>query len=342
MKEWKGYKHGINLGGWLSQCAHTKEGYEHFITKDDFAVIRGWGLDHVRVPVDYELVETKDGDYIEEGFGYIQRAIDWAGENGLNMILDLHKTFGFSFDLGYGEAGFFENEAYQERFYKLWEEFTRRFAKYKDRVAFELLNEVTDKSLCDKWNEIASNCIGRIRAIDSSVTILVGGYWNNSADAMPDIRVPLDEHIVYNFHCYEPLVFTHQGAGWVPGMKEFRCDINRTYRELKEDSLKKLPDQAVQMDAMPDPDAVFGADYFKRRFARALDFADKAGVPAYCGEYGVISVADNAGTLHWFKAISEAFEYYGVGRAVWSYRRMDFGISDDKLAPVRKEIIRLL
>ena len=26
---------GINFGGWLSQCIHTKEHYDTFITKDD-------------------------------------------------------------------------------------------------------------------------------------------------------------------------------------------------------------------------------------------------------------------------------------------------------------------
>ena len=31
MKKFKGYMHGINLGGWLSQCDHTKERYDNFI-----------------------------------------------------------------------------------------------------------------------------------------------------------------------------------------------------------------------------------------------------------------------------------------------------------------------
>ena len=93
MKEFTGYQHGINLGGWLSQCDHTKERYDTFITEEDIERIKGWGLDHIRIPVDYDLVEEKDGTYREEGFGYIQKAIDWAGKYELNMILDLHKTF---------------------------------------------------------------------------------------------------------------------------------------------------------------------------------------------------------------------------------------------------------
>ena len=142
MKEFTGYQHGINLGGWLSQCDHTKERYDTFITEEDIERIKGWGLDHIRIPVDYDLVEEKDGTYREEGFGYIQKAIDWAGKYELNMILDLHKTFGYSFDAGEAESGFFENEKYQERFYRLWEQFAERFGKYADRLCFELLNEI--------------------------------------------------------------------------------------------------------------------------------------------------------------------------------------------------------
>ena len=214
MKKWIGYQKGINLGGWFSQCNYTKERYESFIVEKDFEIIAGWGLDHVRVPVDYNLVETEAGEYIEEGFAYIQRVIDWCGTYGLNMVLDLHKTIGYSFDSQEGESGFFENEKLQERFIRLWEQFATRFGKYSDRVAFELLNEVTDQSYGPIWNKIADACIKRIRVIAPEVKILVGGYWNNSVAAVKDIELSDYTNIILNYHCYEPFIFTHQAAYW--------------------------------------------------------------------------------------------------------------------------------
>ncbi len=172
MVKWQGFQHGINLGGWLSQCPHTKERYDTFITEKDIEKIASMGLDHIRVPVDYDLVETREGVYKEDGFGYIQKAIDWSRKNHLNMVLDLHKTYGYSFDSGEKEDGFFGNPDYQERFCRLWEEFSRRFGAYQDTLAFELLNEVTDKSYSDAWNRISGECIRRIRAILPEVTIL--------------------------------------------------------------------------------------------------------------------------------------------------------------------------
>ena len=52
MKIWNGYQKGVNLGGWFSQCDHSKDRYDNFIKEDDFAVIKSWGADHVRLLID--------------------------------------------------------------------------------------------------------------------------------------------------------------------------------------------------------------------------------------------------------------------------------------------------
>ena len=67
MRIWKGYQHGINFGGWFSQKEHTEKHYQTFITEADFATVARWGLDHVRIPVDYELVESEGGILKEDG-----------------------------------------------------------------------------------------------------------------------------------------------------------------------------------------------------------------------------------------------------------------------------------
>lgn len=342
MKVWNGYRHGVNIGGWLSQCDHTRERYETFVNEEDFKKISDWGLDHVRIPVDYNLVEDKDGKAVDSGFIYIQRAIDWCHKYGLNMILDLHKTAGFSFDEGENEGGFFENDKYQERFYSLWEKIAKRFGKYESMLAFELLNEVTDKAYCDTWNRISTECITRIRAIAPTIKILVGGYWNNSVAAVKDLPLPQDENIIYNFHCYSPLVFTHQGAGWVREMPhDFRIGFKKTYGELSS-ACKNIfvgrPDEFTEFE----PDKYLDSDYFEHEFKEAFAIAEKRGVPLYCGEYGVIDRADPKDAVEWFRAISKVFERHNVGRAAWSYRQMDFGIDDERYDEVRKELLKLM
>ena len=342
MRVFKGYQKGINLGGWFSQCDHTEGRYDNFITDDDFAVIRSWGADHVRVPVDYELLEDGEGTPRASGYARLRHTIDVCRENGLNMILDLHKTAGFSFDANEGEAGFFDSERYQERFYRLWETIAAHFKNDADMLAFELLNEVTEQSYCDAWNRIASTCIARIRKIAPTVGILVGGYWHNSAVSVKDIDVPVDEHIVFNFHCYEPLIFTHQGAYWMEKMdRAFRLPVTATFAEMAEADKAQGTLSCAGYEKFP-PETTLSPAYFKSFMADAVAAAEQKNVPLYCGEYGVIDNATPEDTLAWFRCIHAAFAEYGIGRAAWSYRQMDFGLSDARMDGVRDELLRYI
>ena len=347
MKEFKGFMHGVNLGGWFSQCNHTEERYDNFIKEEDFKTISEWGLDHIRLPIDYELVETAEGEPLEKGYERIRLAAQWCKKYNLNMILDLHKTAGYSFDVGYKESGFFDSDALQERFYKLWERLAKNFATIfegTDReICFELLNEVTDQSYCKKWNAIAHTCIERVRAIAPSTKILVGSYWNNSLAAVKDLDPPYDENIVYNFHCYEPLVFTHQGAPWVgPQMNpDFRFPLKSKFADYIVKTSEKVGQIGTAYGAFS-PDATVDVNYFETIFAEAVKIAEDRNVLLYCGEYGAIDKATPEDTLEWYRLISTVFNNHGIGRAAWSFRQMDFGLSDERLDGIRPELIKYL
>ena len=60
------------------------------------------------------------------------------------------------------------------------------------------------------------------------------------------------------------------------------------------------------------------------------------------GEYGVIDRADTKSTLNWIKDINNVFNYYGIGRALWSYKKMDFGLIDSHYSAIYDEMIKYL
>lgn len=310
----KGFFRGINLGGWLSQCDYSEERLNGFVTEHDFAKIASWGLDHVRIPVDYNIFENEDGTYKEDGFDRIAGAFALCRKYDLNMVLDLHKTAGFSFDsYSENEHGFFESEELQERFCRLWEEIARRFGKYSDNLAFELLNEVTEQSYITVWNAVVHKCIERIRKIAPDTIILVGSYENNSAKAVKDLDAPFDDKVVYNMHCYEPLKFTHQGAYWTD-----KIDRNERYSFAESGSTP---------------------EFFESFFESAIRKAQENHTELYCGEYGVINIVSPEDTLAWFRSVNTVFEKYGIARCAWCYKEMDFGLSDSHLDAVREELI---
>ena len=54
-------KKGVNLGGFLSQCSeYTTEHYETFITESDLDTIVDLKFDHIRLPIDYEVIEHEE------------------------------------------------------------------------------------------------------------------------------------------------------------------------------------------------------------------------------------------------------------------------------------------
>ncbi len=313
----KGFHKGINFGGWFSQCDYSKERLDNFITEDDFRKVSEWGADHVRIPVDYNIFENADGTYKNDGFERIEKAVQLCRKYGLNAVIDLHKTAGFSFDnYGENESGFFESAELQERFYSLWEQLAQRFSDYEENVAFELLNEITDRDFIDEWNRISLECIKHIRKYAPRNLILVGSYWNNSAEAVKDLAAPADDRIVYNMHCYEPLKFTHQGAYWTDMINK---DDRFTFEE-----------------------AEITPALFEKLFMSAIEMADKYGVPLYCGEYGVIDICSPEDTVKWFRCINSVFEKYGISRCAWTYKEMDFGFTDNRLDSVRDELLKYI
>lgn len=344
MKTFTGYKKGVDLGGWLSQCGqenYNDEHYRTFITEADIERIASWGADHVRLPVDYNVIQNEDGSFIESGFGYIDRCIEQCKKHGLKMVLDLHKTAGYVFD-DKNYCQFFYEEKLQEIFIELWKELTRRYGQYSDFVSFELLNEITDPKTADKWNEIAARTVKAIRFINKDVKIIIGGIFNSSIYGLTLLERPADENIVFTFHCYSPMLFTHQSAHWVENMpSDYKTVYPRTYGEYLNDS-HRMFGKDFDSEFTGDKDAPLGSEYFEKLFDTALKVSEKYDVPLYCGEYGVIDLADTESTVRWFKDINAAFEKYNIPRAVWTYKSMDFGLTDEHYAEVLPDILKLL
>lgn len=341
MRRLEGYQRGINLGGWLSQGSHEKQHLDTFITKEDIDLIASWGADHVRLPLDFENVETEAGEERVDGYTYIDNCIEWCKENHLNLVLDLHKTYGYIFDDPAYSAGFFTNEALINRLYALWDKLSARYAKYEDMMMFEILNEVVSHEVVEEWNAIALNCIKVIRKNAPKVKILYGGVGHNAVTSIKLLSKPYDENIVYNFHNYEPLIFTHQTAWWVedmpldfhinyPGDLQEYLEISKTMKGAMNGALS---DKNLKLTA-------FGPTFFEEMFRDAIEAAEKLDVPLYCGEYGVIDQAPPKDTVVWFHDINTVFKKYGIGRAVWTYKEKDFGIAGSHYDEVREDLLK--
>ena len=199
-------KRGVDLGNALDA---PNEGDWGMVIQDDyFQLIKEAGFDTIGVPIRWSAHALEEPPYtIEETF--FER-VDWVIYNGLaqglNIAIDLHH---------YNEI--FENpDAHMDRFVEMWKQIITRYKDLPDNVYFELLNEPHGNLTAKKWNMMLAATISAIRQIDDRHTLILAGIWG-TISSLSTLNIPKEEtNFIVSIHFYDPLLFTHQGAGWVP------------------------------------------------------------------------------------------------------------------------------
>ena len=194
-------------------------------------------------------------------------------------------------------------------------------------IMFELLNEVSDASgsypfsdiagehydFSHKesllWNKLYKRCIERIRRIDPDRFILVGSNGQNSVVYLKELEILDDPAVFYNFHYYDPQVFTHQQADFSEEMRE-------------SDQAVGYPDDISGFAAYLD------AHLMERLLQHAIDFIKETGKELYCGEFGVIAHAPAQASMKWASDLTEILGENHIGYALWNYKYLDFGLLD--------------
>ena len=331
MKRLTGYMAGVNFGGWISQykgnlARNPEHHFDTFVTEKDIAQIASWGMDHVRLPFDYSLIEWNEekGEYGQLGFSYMDKCVSWCRKYGLNVVFDLHQAPGYSFDTP-DDNKLFDDPEKQDRLADLWKYIAKRYRGEGQNIMYELLNEIVELTP-DRWNALSGRLVDAIREVDTEHYIVIGGIEYNSPWRMKDLPLFDDDKIVYNFHMYSPMPLTHLRAGWVADMADytgpdfFYPSPMKPYREYSDQLVETIwqprhdNDICHKYTAM---DACYIAD-----FLRGVDdfMAEHEDALLYCGEYGVIQNADLESRINWTKDVGDYCVQRGIGRATWTYR----------------------
>lgn len=160
---------GVNLGGWLvlekwmtpSLFAGTDAVDEYtfmqapdaakklerhrktFITEKDFKWLSEHGLNAIRLPVGYWIIEP-DALYVA-GLEYVDWAFQMGGKYNLNILLDLHAApdsqNGHDHSGRIGRAGWFDNETARRRSGAILQKLHERYKNSPSYWGIELLNE---------------------------------------------------------------------------------------------------------------------------------------------------------------------------------------------------------
>jgi aryl-phospho-beta-D-glucosidase BglC (GH1 family) len=194
--------------------------HDSWITARDFDRIAALGMNVVRVPFLYDVVENDAAPMTlrADAWKYLDFAVDEAEKRGIYVILDLHGAVGGQAAPGeqhdgcVGPAAMWTTPAYRERTRWLWGQIA---ARYKDRgavLAYDLLNEPwgTDP---DTMAAFARELYDVVRAKDAAHVVLLPSHNSNGYRAYVDPHARGMQGVAFWMHPYPGFWGWHEGGG---------------------------------------------------------------------------------------------------------------------------------
>ncbi len=295
---------GVNMNAWFDRPDYQVETEKY--NSQDIDFLKNLGMDVVRLPINLHSNVGPAPNYkISES--YLQKLDDVVNSitsRNLWVILDQHSLSMVSFPT-YGEA----------LLTSCFQQLATRY-KGKARIALELFNEPSNE--ITDWPEIQGRIIKAVREIDTDVIIIATNI--GKAEELLNLPEYDDPRVIYTFHYYAPIMFTHQGAYWdtllgyLSGypfpydssrMPEIHKQWNNTtylinlYNNYKEDAT---------------------VEQIRKDITSYADWAEQNGRLLFCGEFGVLNTAQPEDRYKWYKAVGDILAEKNIPWTLWQYK----------------------
>jgi endoglucanase len=310
------FRHGVNLGNYLE--APPGQSWGVTVTADEFVAMRREGFDHVRVPVGWHHYDGPEPEFRlkPEIFGKVDFCVTNALAAGLAVLINIHH---------FNEMDQGPTNATPE-FIALWRQIAEHYKDFPPTLAFELVNEPHDQATTALMNPIYAQAIAEIRRTNPRRTIFVEpGGWG-SIDELKNLVLPPDDNILVSVHCYEPFLFTHQGASWATGVNTRQTGIVFPGPPAKPLVLATdfKPESWVvhwiqQYNTLPAEKNPSSPTAFVDKLDQARAWSEDYGRPVHIGEFGAYTKADERSRANFCRAFRRATEARGIGWCLWDW-----------------------
>jgi endoglucanase len=313
-------RHGINLSEWFAQVydsrGYTKEHFEAWTTAQDILLIKQMGFDHVRLGVNpAPMFRHRHADELPaEYLTSLDAAVKLILDQGLAIIIDVHPEEDFKEKLA-------SDASSVEEFTDFWRALATHYSnRNPDLVFFEILNEPEVRDAY-RWSGIQARLAVAIREGAPQHTIIAtGARWSDDDDLLA-IEPLRDANVIYNFHFYEPHVFTHQGATW--GDNYWHAVQALPYPsspETAERVAAEVPDPQKRLLVVRYGLEHWNAGRMDAEFSQVEAWAKHWNVPVTCNEFGVYrKAAKPEDRAAWLQDVRSALEKHGIGWTMWDY-----------------------
>lgn len=313
-------RHGINASEWFAQNPghYSAAEMSAFTDDSDIALMAQIGFDNVRLSIDPVPLEQAPRDKTGFNADFLHRldhAVDLMLAKGMAVQIDIHPESDYKKRVSTTGDGV-------DRFVQLWRKLAAHYAdRNPDLVFFEVMNEPEERDPY-RWAGVQARAAAAIREVAPKNTIIASGAnWSGLGDLLRMHPLP-DGNVVYNFHFYEPMQFTHQGASWAGTWEYMTHDIPYpATEESMHKSLAQVPDLEQRYELEQYWLQHWDARSIKLRMDAAAGWAKQNNVPLICNEFGVYRrVADPMSRMNWIRDMRTALEADGIGWTMWDYR----------------------
>lgn len=186
----------------------------------DFQRVADMGMNAIRFYMNYKTFEDDANpyEYKEKGWDWIDQNIEWAKKHNVYLILNMHVPQGGFQSNGDG-LELWDIEENQHRLANLWKAIAEHYKGEKQIAGFDLLNEPVTSSSIDQWINLANEIVDSVRTVNKNHLIFVERLNAIKSDygdqnSTKNLFLINDPKIVYEFHFYDPIEYTHQNASW--------------------------------------------------------------------------------------------------------------------------------
>jgi endoglucanase len=313
-------RHGINASGWFAQVydkrGYTQEHFQDWTTAQDIALIKALGFDHVRLSVDPQpmMAIHRPDEIPAEYLGYLDAAVKMILDQGLAVVIDLHPESEFKTRLA-------KDDSSVQEFADFWRALARHYSSWDaERVFLEILNE-PEMSDRYRWYGAQAKLAAAIREGAPRLTMIAAGARWSDNDDLVFVEPLRDPNVIYNFHFYEPHIFTHQGATW--GAYFWHWVKGLHYPSSPESAAKTaagVPDAADRLAVIRYGQDHWDAARIDAEIAQVAEWARGRGVPVVCNEFGVFrDHAESKDREAWIHDVRASLERHGMGWTMWDY-----------------------
>ena len=301
------FEKGVNFTNWL-EYRPAEEIDANLFTEQDFVNARKLGCDVIRLPIHFEKICKEEDGFIipDKILGILDHAVAWCAKQSMYLILDFHNDC---------TADSVTPDDIDKILVPVWTQLAERYKDHSGYIVYEIMNEPHGIAVA-LWNEIIARIFKMIRAIDKKHWIIVGGAdWNSTAamKTLPDFE---DDKVIYNFHYYDPHLFTHQGASWTH--IERMHDIPFPYDAEKMPPLPENPTEEEKQRYENYP--VDGRlETVMNYFDQYADFSHARRAPVFCGEFGCFTSVPNEQRVAWYRIVAGLLAERGIARTSWDY-----------------------